>query len=273
MEISFFGHDALYQTQVGRFDTAETAFAHFRERGARYTDIFTSNLADYPLTYYLKIVRGAGMDASSLISFEKIAADSPTDREKSIARVKEQTDDMEKYKIPMIMLAPQIEPCADRDEFYRRRELLVKGFSELCDYAAAAGVRLAMENQSLLTRPDSKTEDIAYIWECVPKLGYVLDTGNYFCIGEDVCAAYERFKDRTVHVHCKDWKWDDYGDFVREGLPRFRGCTLCEGDAKLRTVLRKLKANGYRGALTVEVNTNLMWNDFDRCFDHLKEFA
>ncbi len=94
MAISFFGHDALYQTEVGRFDTLEAAFAHFRKKGALYTDIFTSDLANYPLTYYLKIVRGAGMDASSLISFEKIAADSPVEREKSIARVKEQIDDM-----------------------------------------------------------------------------------------------------------------------------------------------------------------------------------
>ena len=229
MKVSFFGYYALQHAREGRFDSDRESFAHFKNLGVDYCDIFTSCLAKYPLTYYLESARQEGVDAGCLIAFENIADRNPVERRKYIMRIKEQIDTMHKYNIPMMMLAPQTGEAESLCEFNKMREYLVEGFSEVVSYAKDAGICVALENQSLRKRPDSTIADVRYILDNVEGLGYVLDTGNFYCINEDVIEAYESLKDRLVHVHCKDWIKDPFGDFVRENIPRFRGCALGKG--------------------------------------------
>ena len=101
-------------------------------------------------------------------------------------------------------------------------------------------------------------------------LGYVLDTGNFYCVNEDVLEAYNALKDRLVHVHCKDWKKDPFGDFVREHIPRFRGVELGQGEVPLAQLIAQLKKDGYKGLLTAEVNSPITWEDMDYCIEFLK---
>lgn len=268
--ISFFSRYALMQVQEGRFKTEEEAFYYFKKKGVDYGDIFTTDLQKYPLTHYVKMMQNSGIQAGCLISFENIAETDARERERNIARVKEQLDNMEKNNIPMMMLAPSMEGCKCLSEYETKRELLIKGFSEVVDYAKTSGICITMENQSLLTRPDSRIEDVRLILDCVPGLKYVLDSGNFFCIGEDVCIAYEKFKDKLVHVHCKDWKWDLFGEFVRENMPRFHGCALGDGEVPLKRLIQILNEEKYSGNLVVEVNSAITWEKFDSCIDFLK---
>ncbi len=270
MKVSFFGYYALQHTREGRFATDEESFRHFKKLGTDYCDIFTSCLSKYPLTYYLESARNAGVDAGCLISFENIADKNPVERKKYIMRTKEQIDLMHKHSIPMMMLAPQTGEAENSCEFEAMREYLVEGFSEIVNYAKDSGICVALENQSLYRRPDSKIADIRYILDNVEGLGYVLDTGNFYCVNEDVLEAYNALKDRLVHVHCKDWKKDPFGDFVREHIPRFRGCALGQGEVPLAQLIAQLKKDGYKGLLTAEVNSPITWEEMDSCIEFLK---
>lgn len=270
MKVSFFGYYALQHTRENRFDSDEESFSHFKKLGADYCDIFTSCLSKYPLTYYLESARNAGVDAGCLISFENIADKNAVERKKYIMRTKEQIDLMHKHSIPMMMLAPQTGEQGNLYDFEKTREYLVEGFSQVTDYAKDAGVCVALENQSLRTRPDSTINDIRYILDNVDGLGYVLDTGNFYCINEDVLDAYAKLKDRLVHVHCKDWIKDPFGDFVRENIPRFRGCALGKGEVPLSELIERMKKDGYKGLLTAEVNSPITWEEMDSCIEFLK---
>ena len=191
MKVSFFGYYALQHARENRFNSDRESFAHFKKLGADYCDIFTSCLAKYPLTYYLESARESGVDAGCLISFENIADKNAVERKKYIMRTKEQIDLMNKHNIPMMMLAPQTGEANDICEFEKMREYLVEGFAEVVNYAKDAGICVALENQSLRKRPDSTIADVRYILDNVDGLGYVLDTGNFYCINEDVLEAYE----------------------------------------------------------------------------------
>lgn len=82
--------------------------------------------------------------------------------------------------------------------------------------------------------------------------------------------AYSKLKDRLVHVHCKDWKKDPFGDFGRENISRFRGVELGKGEVALSELIGKLKKDGYSGLLTAEVNSPIMWEEMDDCIKFLK---
>lgn len=96
--------------------------------------------------------------------------------------------------------------------------------------------------------------DIRKILDAVSALGYVLDAGNFFCVGENVLTAYELLKDRLVHAHFKDWKWDLFGCEIRENMPRFNGTTLGEGLLPLYELAQLMKKDGYDGSVVLEFN-------------------
>lgn len=111
-----------------------------------------------------------------------------------------------------------------------------------------------IENQSLLTRPDSKIEDISYILKSLPDLKFVLDTGNFFCVGEDVVKAYEILREKIVHVHVKDWRINPCGAMMRANLPRFEGCAIGDGLLPNLDIIKMLKRDNYSGSLVLEMN-------------------
>ena len=130
---------------------------------------------------------------------------------------------------------------------------------------------MTIENQSSLVRADSKMEDIRYILDCVPQLGYVLDCGNYFCIGEDVLNAYEFLSDRLVRVHAKDWVFAPYGSCSRENMPRCNGIEIGKGLIPMKEIIQNLKKDRFNGKIVLEVNAGIITLDMlDKSLDFLR---
>lgn len=250
MNLSMFTCYALRQD----FATPQDAFRHFYEKGIRYGDIIDDELAAIPLPLYAEFLTEAGMVPGSLISILDIASFSEKERRKNIGAIKAYIDQMEKLKIPLLMLAPEVRGARSADEFKRMQELLIDGFSQVVEYAKGSGVTVTIENQSVSVRADSKMQDIRYILDCVPDLSYVLDAGNFFCVGEDVLEAYDLLRDRLVHVHFKDWNWNPYGGYVRENMPRFGGVVLGQGLLPLSELVHRMKRDGYEGNIVLEIN-------------------
>ena len=174
---------------------------------------------------------------------------------KNLAKVRGYIDSMSKLGFSMIMLAPDVVPANNDDELKKMQERLLNGFVNIVEYAKDSGIKVTIENQSTLSRADSKMSDIRDILNCVPELGFVLDTGNFFCIKEDVSEAYNLLSDRIVHVHAKDWQYDENGFYEREGLPRFKGVALGSGMIPLSRIFSKLREDGYKGKINLEVNS------------------
>lgn len=252
MDISMYTTYALRQN----FASPSMALRHFYDKGVRYGDIVDNELSVYPLHLYCDFLTEAGIIPNALVSMVDIASLDDNKRMRSIAVVKGYIDQMEKLKMPLIMLAPEVKAAQSEDELKRIQELLIRGVSDIIEYTKGSGIKVTVENQSTLTRGDSKMDDIRYILDCVPNLGFVLDSGNFFCIGEDVLKAYELLSDRLVHMHAKDWTFHPYGAFVRENMPRFSGAALGEGLIPLKEIIARLKSDGYGGKVVIEVNSN-----------------
>ncbi len=250
MDISMYTVYALSQN----FASPVEAFRHFYEKGIRYADIVDDELSQYPLHLYCDYLREAQLQPNVLVSMLDTASFDDKKRDIAIANVKGYIDQMEKLNIPYIMLAPNVIPATNSNELKRMQERLISGFISITEYAKSSGVKVIIENQSTLTRADSKMDDICDILNCVPELGFVLDTGNFFCVQDDVLTAFRLLSNRIVHVHAKDWKFDEYGAFVRENMPRFDGAVLGKGVVPLKEIFAMLKTEGYNGKINLEIN-------------------
>lgn len=269
MGLSFFTHYAINQVDSGRFKTVEEAFKHCSDHGLKYGDLL-GRLDEYPMHMHCRMLEDAGIKPQCLIYCRNIAAFDDRQRKANIAMYKEQIDTMEKLNIPLLMAAPSIGILKSADEIKRAQEYLIEGFAELVDYTKGSGVTVAMENQSVHARPDSYIKDIKYILDSVPGLMYILDSGNYWCVGEDVLEAYETFKDKTVNVHCKDWKIIPYGEFIRSNIPPFTGSPIGVGVLPLKELAKKLKENGYTGNVTLEINSPVTGEEFDNSIKFMR---
>lgn len=267
MELSMYTVYALKQN----FSSPVEALSHFYKKGIRYADIVDQELEKYPMELYCQYVNEAGLKPNSLVSMLDIASADESVREKNLSAVKGYIDKMEKLGFSILMTAPDVVPAKDEDELKRMQERMLKGFLCLAEYAKGSGIRITIENQSTLTRADSRMQDVSDILNCVPELGFVLDTGNFFCVREDVMEAYNLLSDRIVHVHAKDWNYDINGSYEREGLPRFSGIAIGEGILPLKEVFSRLKADGYDGKVNLEVNMpEISLETLDRSADFLR---
>lgn len=242
-----------------------TGLSHMYDQGVRYGDISEAWLATYPMHMQVEMFEQAGLKPNCLIVTTDIAMKDANTIRRNIAQIKGYIDQMDKLNIPLIMPAPSVGRIYDREDYNRMRDNLTESLQTLSDYAKGSGITVCIENQSIATRADASMHDVRSILDAIPALGYVLDSGNFFCIREDVLEAYELLKDRMVHAHFKDWRWDPMGPEVRENLPRFAGTTIGQGVLPIYELTQRLKKDGYQGCVSLEFNsvrsTEKLWDD------------
>ena len=249
---------SLYTTYarcLKEFDSNVSAFRYFREKGIRYADILSSEFKAISFEEYLSRLTDAGMELGSYVDLSDTASFDRSARCANRKTVREYIDKLEKNNVSKIMLAPAVTQAKSIDDYKRMRELLIEGFADAVEYARGSGVTVMIENQSLSTRADSRVSDLLYILDSVPGLKFVFDTGNFFCVKEDAIKAYEKFRDRIVHVHVKDWTYDLFGTYLRPDLPRFEGTAIGEGLLPNREIIALLAKDGFKGNLTLEINS------------------
>ncbi|MBR1969794.1 MAG: sugar phosphate isomerase/epimerase [Clostridia bacterium] len=250
MELSMYTVYALNQN----FPSPVEALKHFKKKGIDYADIVDTELEEYPLHIYNDFLQEANIKAHALISMLDIANFDDKVTNRNIEIVKDYIDQMEKLEMKLLMLAPEVKFAQCKSDMERMQNLFIESLDKIIDYARGSNIKVTIENQSVSTRADSRMKDVRYILDCLPELGFVLDCGNFFCINEDVQEAYKLLKDRVVHVHAKDWEFNEYGKFVRENIPRFDGVELGTGLIPLREIFKALKADGYTGKINLEIN-------------------
>ena len=89
-------------------------------------------------------------------------------------------------------------------------------------------------------------------------VGLLLDTGHLLFAGGDPVAVAKRYRERIVHVHCKDVRADVLAAVLRDDRSFLRavldGVFTVPGDGSIDfpAVLRELRVSGYAGWLVVE---------------------
>lgn len=119
-----------------------------------------------------------------------------------------------------------------------------EALAPVCDYAAAAGIRVGIEYE-----PGLLVETAAEVAEVIarvghPALGANLDVGHAVCVGEDPLESIRLLGPRIWNVHLEDIKGRKHHHLVPG-----------EGDIDFARVFAALRSVGYDGYVTVELYT------------------
>ena len=130
--------------------------------------------------------------------------------------------------------------------------------------AAEAGCEVLLEDFDNLSSPCSNIERLGRIFDAVPEIGHVFDSGNYLFSGEDALEALDKFLPRIKHVHLKD----------RVATENMACPAVGEGCIPIREAVQTLKTNGYNGWLTVEFyGSRHMLEDAEKSITNLKQYT
>jgi len=128
--------------------------------------------------------------------------------------------------------------------FDEAREYAVDCFRECNEYAAARGVRLALEDHGGIA---ANSEHLLYYESELnsPNFGFMVDIGNFRSTGgEDPLDGVRRTAHKAFQVHLKDVKRDAQGFW--------KACVLGEGDVPIKECLQVLRDVGFDGYLSLE---------------------
>ncbi len=177
--------------------------------------------------------------------------------------VKEEVD----YIVSGIMLAEdmeaevvRIDPLPKKEGATGKEEAIEKAvviLREALNITRSSSIKLGLENHGVLGNdPDFLIKVIDRVNS--PRLGYTLDTGNFYWSGKPLSRVYEIMEElspRVYHAHVKNIKYPphlrekarevgyEYGKYVS---PVF------EGDIDYAKVMKILKKAGYKGDFCLE---------------------
>jgi sugar phosphate isomerase/epimerase len=134
------------------------------------------------------------------------------------------------------------------DEAFRRMKANI---DRLVDAAEKYGIVLTVEPHGKYT---TRADTLARILDLnrSPHFACNFDTGNVAVAGNDSVATLKAVIDRVAHVHLKDIRRAKLADGHETGTPA--GCPIGDGEVDIRGCLALLKARGYSGALSIEVD-------------------
>lgn len=182
------------------------------------------------------------------------------DREEAIETVKRYAD------IARILGSPYLhhtialnfsEPqkIADNFEVYYQRG--IAAVREIFDYAATLGIRTIYEDQGFLFNGCKHFS--RFLQEVDRNVGVVADFGNIQFVDEHVEDFIQKFADRIVHVHAKDYIVTNGtsreilpGEYASKGGNYLQGCLIGEGSVHTEDAFKALQAIGYKGFVALE---------------------
>ncbi len=119
------------------------------------------------------------------------------------------------------------------------------------------GIRVGLHNH-LGSVVESQEELEAFLDAC-PDCGLIFDTAHLAAADGDVMAIVEKYSDRMVMVHVKDWFVTNSEIGLNKWYERGRFCELGAGNIGMdnAAAVKALLAKGYQGWFCVEHDTHL----------------
>ena len=134
-------------------------------------------------------------------------------------------------------------------------EVFCRHVNAQIDTAECYGLKVGLHNH-LGSVAESSQEVETFLEKC-PRAGLILDTGHMAGAGGDPVYFADRYFDRIVAVHVKDFVYKDRN--ADAWYDRLRFCELGAGEMgdQNRKVIETLLAKGYDGWIYVEHDTHL----------------
>lgn len=170
-----------------------------------------------------------------------------------IERLKQYAEIAKLMNIPLLhhTLYPPLKP-----EDVRPAEALAEEAAaaarEVYDYAESIGVKCVYEDQGLAF---NGVNGFACFYDALNRpAGIVLDLGNVAFVGEKPAAFAEKYIDKIVHVHVKDYyiNRDVPAQYTLADGTTIASAPLGKGDMQLSDALSILKKHGYSGWFMLE---------------------
>ena len=149
------------------------------------------------------------------------------------------------------------------------REIIAEGLKDCVERADKLGIVPMIEDFGMPNTPFSTSAEILEVLDMVGEgLKVTFDTGNFLIGDEDPVEALEVLSSYVSHVHIKDMK-SGIGKLRSYSGKAYKTVGIGEGEVDFKTILGKLKKEGYNGYLSLEVGTND--DEIKRGIRHIKD--
>ena len=235
MKISIFYHHIVEAAkQVGC--TEEEILKKIKEAGITAVELDRDAIENPDKL--LEILKKNAFSVSSIYGFYDFS------RTEDLENCKKHIELARAMKSDKIMIVPGF--YSKTDESVRKRELeqMIEGTRKLCKMADVNGMRATIEDFDDEKSPLCSLNGMITFLDEIPSLYVTLDTGNFIISGEDELEAFEKLKNKIIHVHCKDRAYDENGNVCP--IP------VGKGFIKMSEVLNELFRIHYDECLAIE---------------------
>ena len=246
MLISTFMTFLINSYKRGDMTSLEASVEHFMKCGLQAADYDIDAVNQFGIDRLYNIHKDFNLKASTYI----YGFDYDYKNKELIESVKEitktQIEHCAKLDSKIFMPVPCImEKFKNNDERLEARKCLCDYMAYVCELVKPYGITGVLENHSSLDYVNTSIEDFDYYLSNIPDMRYVLDTGNFSFIGEDMMIACEKFKYKTVHTHLKDFKAPLNPD-------KLTYAAVGDGVIEIKKAIDALREVGFDGALSIE---------------------
>ncbi|MBR3943140.1 MAG: TIM barrel protein [Clostridia bacterium] len=155
----------------------------------------------------------------------------------------------------------------------RQFDIYLRQVQKMGEACKKYGIKVAVHNH--LGTPVETQEQVERVMDECPDAYLLLDTGHLAAAGGDVKYIAQKYYDRIVAYHLKNWQTSDTPDAAM-WYERGRFCGLAQGDvdAQNEFVLKHALKNGFDGWIYLEHDKHLREPELDlkESFDLIKKW-
>ncbi len=129
---------------------------------------------------------------------------------------------------------------------------IAKNARRVTEYGASIGIRTCSENHGFIAQDSDRVERL-FNAVAHDNYGILVDVGNFLCVDEDPIQAVSRLAPYAIHVHVKDFKYNDTKTGIQtRGCRYISGTAVGEGVVPVGQCLAILARAGYDGFVSIE---------------------
>ncbi len=181
---------------------------------------------------------------------------------------------LKKHNINRLMAIPGfVYDGDDRDLCTQRMYDCMNRLSEIC---SENNIALCLEDFDDKPAIFSTTDGLIGFMENVKNLSCAFDTGNFIYSCENALDAFEKLKDKTTHLHCKDRSYTEKaGEQPKTALDgtNLYSSPVGYGEMPIEYIVKVLLKTGYKGYFAIEHFGSLnQLSDMKKSAEKLKEW-
>lgn len=271
MKISVFYSHLVQAVLNEEIKNTDEAFSLLVPKGLKAVDLASAYFNENTTEHYISLAKNNGITYSSVFDYlenflykdESYIKDVYEQSRIRIAKTAE-------IGAPCFMPVPVLRGLPEDEADLRlRKKVIYEYFAEVAKICKENGIIPVVENFSSHGCPFSTIKDFEYILGNMPDIKFVLDTGNFWYVDENLMEATKKFADKTVHVHIKDMAVGDEYALQHNGK-HGESCAIGSGILPIKEAIEHLKTVQYSGALVIEINNSVdILNKVNKSVDYL----